>query len=55
MTWILSFDRPTQEKLVKRYYDLLEPNGYFILGHSENWGKKKLFENLGKTIFREVG
>ncbi len=53
---LIYFDRPTQEKLIKRYYDLLEPNGCLILGHSESLGGNKgLFENLGKTIFRKIG
>lgn len=53
---LIYFDKPTQEKLVKRYYDLLEPGGCLILGHSESLGDNKgLFENLGKTIFRKVG
>lgn len=53
---LIYFDRPTQEKLVKRYYDLLEPGGCLILGHSESLGGNKgLFNNLGKTIFRKLG
>lgn len=53
---LIYFDRPTQEKLVKRYYDLLEPGGCLILGHSENLGNNRsLFDNLGKTIFRKLG
>lgn len=53
---LIYFDRPTQEKLVKRYYDLLEPGGCLILGHSESLGNNRsLFDNLGKTIFRKLG
>ncbi len=53
---LIYFDRPTQEKLIKRYYDLLEPDGCLILGHSESLGaNKKLFDNLSKTIFRKLG
>jgi len=53
---LIYFDKATQEKLIHRYYDLLEPNGCLILGHSESLGENKsLFENLGKTIFRKIG
>ena len=53
---LIYFDKPTQEKLVRRYYDLLEPGGCLILGHSESLGNNRdLFDNLGKTIFRKLG
>jgi len=53
---LIYFDKPTQEKLIKRYYDLLEPGGCLILGHSESLGNNRaLFDNLGKTIFRKLG
>lgn len=53
---LIYFDKPTQEKLIKRYYNLLEPDGCLILGHSESLGANKdMFENLGKTIFRKLG
>lgn len=53
---LIYFDRPTQEKLVKRFHDMLEPGGCLILGHSENLGENRsLFDNLGKTVFRKLG
>jgi len=33
---MIYFDRPTQQTLVKRYYDLLAPGGYLFVGHSES-------------------
>jgi len=52
---LIYFDKPTQEKLIQRYYDLLEPKGCLILGHSESLGEnRKLFKNCGKTIFRKL-
>ncbi len=33
---MIYFDKPTQNKLVNRYYDLLAPGGYLFLGHSES-------------------
>lgn len=32
---IIYFDRPTQERLLKRLYDHLIPGGYLFMGHSE--------------------
>ena len=33
---MIYFDKPTQERLIGRYYDLLGPRGYFLVGHSES-------------------
>jgi chemotaxis protein methyltransferase CheR len=33
---MIYFDKPTQGKLVKRFYDLLEKNGVLYIGHSES-------------------
>jgi chemotaxis protein methyltransferase CheR len=33
---MIYFDRPTQEKLVNRFWDLLEPGGHMFVGHSES-------------------
>lgn len=32
---MIYFDRETQQKLIKRFWDLLEPGGYLFVGHSE--------------------
>jgi chemotaxis protein methyltransferase CheR len=33
---MIYFDKPTQERLIARYYDLLAPRGHFLVGHSES-------------------
>jgi len=32
---MIYFDRQTQQRLIQRFYDLLEPQGYLFVGHSE--------------------
>lgn len=32
---MIYFDKPTQEKLINRFWDLLAPGGYLFVGHSE--------------------
>lgn len=51
---IIYFNKATQQELFHRYYDILEPGGLLILGHSESLGKaQRYFENVGRTIFRK--
>ena len=51
---IIYFDKPTQQDLFARYYELLAPGGLLMLGHSENLGEyQRYFENVGRTIFRK--
>lgn len=33
---MIYFDRPTQQKLVQRFWELLEPGGHLLVGHSES-------------------
>ncbi|MBN2212443.1 MAG: protein-glutamate O-methyltransferase [Sedimentisphaerales bacterium] len=33
---MIYFDKPTQERLVNRMYDVLKPGGYLFIGHSES-------------------
>jgi chemotaxis protein methyltransferase CheR len=32
---MIYFDRPTQQRLINRFWDLLEPGGFLFVGHSE--------------------
>ena len=32
---MIYFDKPTQQRLVNRFWDLLRPGGYLFVGHSE--------------------
>jgi len=33
---MIYFDKKTQERLVQRFYDLIKPGGYLLVGHSES-------------------
>jgi chemotaxis protein methyltransferase CheR len=44
---MIYFDKKTQEWLVKRFWNLLRPGGYFFLGHSESLAN-------GSSLFRYV-
>ncbi|MEO0444177.1 MAG: protein-glutamate O-methyltransferase CheR, partial [Pseudomonadota bacterium] len=52
---LIYFDRETQEKLVKRFIEVMEPGGILMLGHSESVLKGSTdFQSLGKTIYQRV-
>ncbi|MFN7959340.1 MAG: protein-glutamate O-methyltransferase CheR [Holophagaceae bacterium] len=50
---MIYFDKPTQRKLLRRYHELLEPDGLLFVGHSEALLDNSLgFQSLGQTIYR---
>jgi chemotaxis protein methyltransferase CheR len=53
---MIYFDQPTRERLVSRFAELLVPDGYLCLGHSESiHGTSGPFRLVGKTIYRKTG
>lgn len=50
---MIYFDRETQRRIIEHFISHLQPNGYLMLGHSENihWTTKQ-FRPLGNTIFQ---
>ncbi|HEX7359392.1 MAG TPA: protein-glutamate O-methyltransferase CheR [Bryobacteraceae bacterium] len=53
---MIYFDRPTQESLVGRLAALLEPGGYFFIGHSESLSSiKQPLEYVCPAIYRKPG
>ena len=49
---MIYFDRPTQEALINRYYDVLGSGGYLFIGHSESLsGVNHRFEYVKPTIY----
>lgn len=49
---MIYFDKPTQERLINRYWDMLDSGGIFFTGHSESLtGIKHKFDYLKPTIY----
>lgn len=52
---VIYFSKDTQRELFDRYANLIEPNGYLFIGHSESLhGVSQRFESVGRTIYRKV-
>ena len=52
---VIYFDKPTQAKMFNRMADILKPDGWLYIGHSENLFKVcDRFELVGRTIYRKV-
>lgn len=51
---MIYFDKPTQERLVNRYYDCLRPGGVLFTGHSESLtGTRHRFKFVQATIYQK--
>ncbi len=51
---IIYFDRPTQEKLIRKFYDLIIPGGLLFLGHSETLtGMDIQLRSIAPTVYRK--
>lgn len=51
---VIYFDKPTQRILMDRYANMLEDEGYLILGHSESLNNvSDRFNLVGKTIYQK--
>jgi len=52
---VIYFDKDTQKSLFDRYANLLVPDGYLFIGHSESLnGVSNRFRLLGKTIYQRT-
>lgn len=53
---MIYFDRPTQERLVNKFFHHLKPGGHLFIGHSESlqWVSHP-FKLIGPTIYRKEG
>lgn len=51
---MIYFDRATQEKLIRKFYDHLSPGGYLFIGHAESLSNLKTpFIYMAPTIYRK--
>ena len=52
---VIYFDKDTQRRLFNHYADLLKPNGYLFIGHSESLFRvTDRFQSLGRTIYQKI-
>jgi len=52
---MIYFDKPTQGKLVRRYCEILRPQGTLFIGHSESLtGVKHQFKYVEPTVYEKV-
>jgi chemotaxis protein methyltransferase CheR len=52
---MIYFDNATKARLVNRYADLLRPDGWLYIGHSESLSKvSDRFQPVGRTIYRRI-
>lgn len=52
---MIYFDHATKARLINRYADLLQPDGWLYIGHSESLSKvSDRFQPVGRTIYRRT-
>jgi chemotaxis protein methyltransferase CheR len=52
---MIYFDKPTQQKLINRFFDILEPGGILFTGHSESLtGIAHRFRYVQPTIYQKA-
>lgn len=52
---MIYFDKPTQQKLVERFWNLLSPGGILFTGHSESLtGIKHSFKYISPTVYMKA-
>ncbi len=52
---VIYFDKDTQRRLFDRYADILGPQRYLFIGHSESLHRvSERFQSLGKTMYRKI-
>ena len=51
---IIYFDEETKDKIISKFYDLLDVGGYLFIGHSENLSKNNQFEYVAASVFRKI-
>lgn len=51
---MIYFNRQTQEEIIRKFRDLLEPGGFLFLGHSESMNAASLgFHNVAPAVYQK--
>ncbi|MFQ5559687.1 MAG: CheR family methyltransferase [Nitrospinota bacterium] len=51
---MIYFDEPTRVELIQKFHALLEPGGYFVIGHSESLGRRQnLFKYIQPSVYQK--
>ncbi|MDD2309868.1 MAG: protein-glutamate O-methyltransferase [Desulfuromonadaceae bacterium] len=51
---VIYFDKPTQQTLMRKFYNQLKPGGYLFIGHSETLsGLDVDFKSVASTVYRK--
>jgi chemotaxis protein methyltransferase CheR len=51
---MIYFDKPTQERIVGKFYDALEKGGFFFIGHSESLTNvRHNFHYIQPSVYRK--
>ncbi len=52
---MIYFDKPTRDKLIKRFHQFLEPGGYLFIGHSESLGRtQQLYKYIMPACYQKL-
>ena len=52
---MIYFDKPTQGKLINRFWNILKPGGILMVGHSESLtGIQHSFKYIQPTVYRKI-
>jgi chemotaxis protein methyltransferase CheR len=51
---MIYFDRPTQQRVVDRFQDILAPGGFLFIGHAEALPPRTRFEYVRPAVYRKT-
>jgi chemotaxis protein methyltransferase CheR len=52
---MIYFDTETKDKLINKFYDIMEPGGYLFIGHSESLNREKTkFKYICPAVYRKI-
>ncbi|MGN0613197.1 MAG: CheR family methyltransferase [Porcipelethomonas sp.] len=50
---MIYFDTPTKNALVERFYDVMKPGGYLLIGHAESVSKESRFKFVQPATYQK--